>query len=110
MSAYLCDAKTIGFVANLSGIPAYDIARLNLKAVAWRYRMTPKEVAKEFLGYSTLKQFLNDCQVEQSNPSLFMPSGRLMEIYRDKLEEIIYQCSEGDCVEDSTYKQLKRAI
>jgi hypothetical protein len=106
MSAFLCDAETVGFVSNISGIPAIDIARLNIRSVAYRYEMTPKQVVKEFLGYTHQKDYLKDCQTEQSNPSLF-PTYAREDLYQDKLGEVIYQCCEiPDTETDKTYQEL----
>lgn len=102
MSAYLCDPKTIAVAATVSGLSVLDVARLNLKAVAYRYRITPKQVAQEFLGYKTLKRYLDDCK-EAAPLDLFDTAANL-----DKLGEVIYQCTEGYYPSTEVYQAMKR--
>jgi len=103
MSAYLCDAQTIGYVAAKTGLSAVALAKLNLRAVTWRYGFTETKAVREFLGYKRVNEYLGECEVERVNPTM---QG---EDPQDKIEELLYQCTEGECVGTATYYQLREA-
>lgn len=102
MSAYICTPETIGYVASKTGLSVKALASLNLRSVCWYYKMTPGQAVKEFLGYRTLKHFVDDCLQAEKNPP---ERGDV----RIDIAELMYQsCDLDACVESETYQALRR--
>jgi hypothetical protein len=125
MSAWVCEPKHIAIIAQrllqrFNGEPsvatddllsvsdfAENLAKLNLKSVAYRYNMTPARAAKEFTGQNQ-KAYIEECR--QLADSLKVWRERY---FANRLWGLtscyLYQaCEHPGAEEDVTYKTVQQ--
>lgn len=114
MSAYICPAKQIGVLAQQlveferKGTPsvvAQELATLNVKAVAYRYRGEADldKVVEDFLGID-LEQYLTDCREEAGKKQETFTHARIW----GGISNYLYQCNEGLYSSKALFKRVEK--
>jgi len=119
MSAFVCNPKTVGTIAQAvvthfapfeidgkAATPesfAEGMAMVNLESVGYRYRMTLEQTAQDFMAQS-VSEYLQECGEAVSNPK-DVPVNRLL----GAVSCWLYQSCESDaCVESEVYQTVKK--